>query len=461
MKRIPISALAALTVVGLLAACSSGGETPEATFDENEPVTISVQGYPVATDTAAVAAFDARIDAFEKEYPNITVEPSTNVWDGLTFSAQLAGKTIEDVIEVPLTEPQGLIARGQVVPITDQLADWEHYGELNPQALEPLSDEDGEIYGLPRSLFAQGLVYNRALFEAAGLDPDSPPTTWDEVREYADQINEATGKPGFLMQSIENQGGWQLSILTYAFGGDIQTADGDTYVSAFNDEPTADALQMLSDMRWKDASIGSNILNNQNDIIRQFAAGEVGMYMGTPGTYRLAKVNFGMPNTDDFGITSMPQVGDTNATLTGGQVLMVPASVSGAKLAAAAKWLVFAYGEPAHDPELAAENAEVQAADPAAVIGVPSLPIFDAEHQELIDEAIAPFVNVELEHFLAYKEGTAGLELKAEPPLAAQEVYAILDTVVQTVLTDENADIEALLDAAEQAADAKITAASR
>lgn len=459
MNRIPISAFAALTVVGLLAACTSGGNTPEATFDEDEPVTISVQGYPVATDTAGVALFDSRIEAFEKKYPNITVTPSTNVWDGLTFSAQLAGKTIEDVIEVPLTEPQGLIARGQVVPITDQLADWKHYDELSPQALEPLSDEDGEIYGLPRTLFAQGLVYNRALFEAAGLDPDSPPTTWDEVREYADQISEATGKPGFLMESIEHQGGWQLSMLTYAFGGDIEKADGDTYVAAFNDDPTTDALQLLSDMRWKDASTGSNVLNNQNDVIRQFAAGEVGMYLGTPGTYRLAKVNFGMPDTGDFGITSMPQVDDTNVTLTGGQVLMVPASVSGAKLAAAAKWLAFAYGEPAYDPEVAAEAAEAQAADPAAVIGVPSLPIFDDKHQELIDEAIAPFVNVEIEHFLPYKEGTAELGLKAEPPVAAQEVYAILDTVVQTVLTDEHADIEALLEQAEKDANAKITAA--
>lgn len=459
MTRTPIAALAALTIVGVLAACTSTGGTPEAGVDENAPVTISVQGYPVATDTAGVAAFDARIEAFEKEYPNITVEPSTNVWDGLTFSAQLAGKTIEDVIEVPLTEPQGLISRGQVVPISDQLADWKHYDELSPQALEPLSDDDGQIYGLPRTLFAQGLVYNRALFEAAGLDPDSPPTTWDEVREYADQINEATGKPGFLMESIDHQGGWQLSMLTYAFGGDIEKADGDTYVAAFNDDATTEALQLLSDMRWKDASVGTNILNNQNDVIRQFAAGEVGMYIGTPGTYRLAKVNFGMPNTDDFAITSMPQADDANSTLTGGQVLMVPASVSGPKLAAAAKWLAFAYGEPAYDPEVAATAAETQAADPAAVIGVPSLPIFDEKHQQLIDEAIAPYVNVELDHFRHYKEGTAELDLKAEPPIAAQEIYAILDTVVQTILTDEHADIEALLEQAESDANSKITAA--
>ncbi len=35
-----------------------------------------------------------------------------------------------------------------------------------------------------------GCSYNRDLFEAAGLDPDSPPTSWDEVREYAKQITD-------------------------------------------------------------------------------------------------------------------------------------------------------------------------------------------------------------------------------------------------------------------------------
>ena len=36
------------------------------------------------------------------------------------------------------------------------------------------------------------------LFEQAGLDPDNPPTTWDEVREAAKTITEKTGKAGFM-----------------------------------------------------------------------------------------------------------------------------------------------------------------------------------------------------------------------------------------------------------------------
>ena len=40
-----------------------------------------------------------------------------------------------------------------------------------------------------------GLHYNRALFEEAGLDPDQPPTTWDEVREYAKRSPTRPARP--------------------------------------------------------------------------------------------------------------------------------------------------------------------------------------------------------------------------------------------------------------------------
>ncbi|MEI3844069.1 MULTISPECIES: ABC transporter substrate-binding protein [Microbacterium] len=457
-KKILTGALAAGLVLGLTA-CGASAPAGDAGGGD-EKITLKVQGMPAATDQAGVAQFEQMIADFEEKYPNITVEGSTNVWDPMTFSAKLAGGGIEDVIEVPLTEPQGLIDRRQVTPIDEALADWDHADELNPQALAPLSDDEGNVYGIPRTLYAQGLVYNRALFEAAGLDPDSPPQTWDEVRAAAKAIHDKTGKVGFLIESKENQGGWQLAMMNYAFGGEMEKKEGDGYAPAFDSAETTKALQLLADMRWTDQSMGTSHLNNQNDVIKAFAAGEVGMYMGTPGTYKIAKVNFGMPNPDDFGITAMPQAGG-DATLTGGQVFMVPAGVKGAKLDAAVKWLVFAYAQPAYDPEVAAAQAEALAQDPTSAVGVPAMPMFDEAQQAKIDEAIAPFVNVELAHFAPYKEGTPALELKAEPAAAAQAVYGILDTVVQAVLSDENTDIDALLAKAEGDAAQKIASGAK
>ena len=44
------------------------------------------------------------------------------------------------------------------------------------------------IYGLPTINYTQGLVYNRALFSQAGLNPNDPPTTWAQVEADATAI---------------------------------------------------------------------------------------------------------------------------------------------------------------------------------------------------------------------------------------------------------------------------------
>jgi len=44
------------------------------------------------------------------------------------------------------------------------------------------------LYGLPTSNYTQGLIYNRKLFQEAGLNPDQPPTTWADVEKDATAI---------------------------------------------------------------------------------------------------------------------------------------------------------------------------------------------------------------------------------------------------------------------------------
>jgi multiple sugar transport system substrate-binding protein len=441
--------LGCAVIASALTACGSTSS------GESDEVVIRVQGMPPATDKPGLEQFKKMVAEFEKQNPGIRVQGSTTVFDPLTFSAKLAGGKAEEVIKVPLTEPQGLIARKQVRPLGKELAAWAHYKEFNPQVLQPLSDTAGEVYGVPQAPFAQGLVYNRDLFAKAGLDPDQPPKTWDDVRAAAKAIADRTGKAGFVHESKNNQGGWQLTMLAYTHGGEIERQQGDTYVAAFNAEPVKRALGLLKEMRWTDDSMGDAQLNDQNDVIKRFAAGEIGMYMGTPGTYRLAKMTYGMEDTDAFGIGPLPQAGG-NATLTGGDVYMVPKSVPAAKAAAAVKWLLYAYAQPQYDPAAAASQAGQLASDPKSAVGVPTLPMFDTAQQAKINDAVKPYVNVKLENFRPWLEGTPSLTLRPEPPVQAQQVYAVLDTVVQAVLTDRDASVDALLAKAETDVNTKL-----
>lgn len=443
-----IAATVALTACSALTPSKSGGGS-------GGDIILRVQGMPPATDKAELTLFKQQVADFEKANPGIKVKGSTTVFDPLTFSAKLAGGNVEDVIKVPLTEPQRLIQQKQVQSISSQLQSWNHFKEFNPQVLKPLSDSAGQVYGVPQNPYAQGLVYNRALFKKAGLDPDKPPTTWQEVRADAKAISERTGKAGFVQESKDSQGGWQLAIESYAFGGDLEQQQGGTYAATLTGQATKNALGLLKDMRWTDDSLGRDLLNNQNDAIRQFAAGQAGMFIGSPGTYRLAKTQFGMEHTDDFAVASMPQSGG-NATLTGGDIYMVPKSADTKHAAAAVKWLIFAYADPQYSTATAASQAKALAADPKSAVGVPTLPVFDAARQTAINAAIKPYVNINLDNFAPYTKGLGKLDLKPEPPYQAQALYTALDPVVQAVLTQRDADIDALLAKAEKDVNAKL-----
>ncbi len=49
----------------------------------------------------------------------------------------------------------------------------------------------GHVYAIPNSTDDRVLFYNRALFRQAGLDPDKPPQTWDEMIADAKRLTEA------------------------------------------------------------------------------------------------------------------------------------------------------------------------------------------------------------------------------------------------------------------------------
>jgi len=437
-------ALAALTVVPVLvgiAACSST-EDPQSDGD----VTITVMGKPVATNEAAVKLFEDQVAAFEEANPGITIEGSDVPWDAKSFAARLAGGSAPTLLRIPLTEPPALIERGQVADISEYASELDSFSKLNPRVMEFL-ERDGAVYGIPEKSYAFGLVYNRDIFEAAGLDPDAPPTTWDEVREYAKQITERTGKTGFGEITTNNSGGWHLTGYTYTRGGRMieQASDG-TWKAAFNDEATRDVLELWKAMRWEDDSLGDNVLGKQEDLLAEFAAGNVGMWISAPPDLYPNYVNLG-GDPAAFGAGPMPQ-GGGDATLAGATVLMVSATATEAEKAAAVKWMEWRALRPNYDLEVAVQTAKASAAD-GLPVGVPVLPIFDDETYAAYTDAIAEYINVPVENFAPYVDSLTSFEYVPEPEVSSQEIYAALDPLVQAILTDPIADIDALLADAE------------
>lgn len=441
-------ALATLVSIPLLAgiAACSGGPSDGLSADSDGKVTISIMGKPAATNTAAVELFERQVEAFEKANPNITLEASDVPWDAKTFTTRLAGGSAPTLLRVPLTEPPALIERGQVANIADVAAELDSFKDLNPRVMQFLQ-RDGAVYGIPEKSYAFGLVYNRDLFKQAGLDPDSPPETWEDVRKYAAQIADTTGKTGFGEITTNNSGGWHLTGYDYTFGGRIIERDSSgQWKAAFNDDSARDVLELWKAMRWEDDSLGDNVLGKQEDLVSEFTAGNVGMWISAPPDVYPNYIAAG-GDPEAFGAGPMPQ-GGADATLAGATVLMVNAAATQAEKEAAVKWMDWRALRPNYDLEVAAETAKASAAD-GLPVGVPVLPIFGDEAYAQYRDAIDEHINVPVKNFAPYVESLSAFEYVAEPEVASQEIYAALDPIVQAILTDTNADIDALLADAE------------
>ena len=102
----------------------------------------------------------------------------------------------------PTHHAKGLADNGQIADIDDQVQSLPYAGDFNEALLEAGRGADGRIYAVPaKSIYGVALHYNRALFEQAGLDPDNPPTTWDEVRTAAKAIKDETGNAGYAQMA--------------------------------------------------------------------------------------------------------------------------------------------------------------------------------------------------------------------------------------------------------------------
>jgi ABC-type glycerol-3-phosphate transport system substrate-binding protein len=446
-SRVVIAGIVAFVTV---AAVTSGVAAADKTV-------IHVAGIAPGADQAAYDAFLAREATFEKANPMIDIIGDEYTWNGQTFAAQIAGGSLPAVFTVPFTETKTLLENGQLADITSEVKALGYDKSYNPIILDAVLDENGNIFGLPYEAYAMGLHYNRALFRAAGLDPDSPPTTWDEVRAAARAITEATGEAGFATMTYNNTGGWQLTAQTVAHGGRTQVDNGDgTYTSTINNPGTVAALKFIKALRWEDNSMGSNFLLDWPSINQAFAAGQVGMYTQGADVYNYLVSNTDM-NPDDYGLTVIPTEGDNAGALGGGAVAVISPSLSADEQAAAVKWIDFYYLKKFFD-EATAKDAAKALADADQAVGTPSLPILDKASFDQYQGWIAEFVNVPVDQMSGYFDGIFQQTPVGEAKGKTQEIYALLDAVVQAVLTDKNADIDALLTQADVDAQAILDA---
>ncbi len=435
-RSIAIAGIAAVAMVGALSACSQGAA-------DDGKLELRVATFPPGADQAAYDAFAEQEQQFEELHPDIDIVGLEYEWTAPTFAAQLAGGSLPDVFTVPFTDSKTLLENDQLMDVTDELEELGYADKFNPIIISEVTDADGRIYGFPRQAYANGLHYNRDLFEQAGLDPDQPPATWDEVREAAKTIAEKTGKAGYATMATGNTGGWQLSVQADSRGAQLQEDNGDgTYTSTIDNDATKATLEFLHDLRWEDDSMGANFDLDWGSINQEFAAGNIGMYTSGSDVYTALVRDFGM-DPAQYGLTVIPTE-DGGGVLGGGDIAVMPPTLDDETKAAAVEWIDWYYMQKLLNEDAAVADAKALAASDQAV-GTPVLPVLDQETYEESLTWIEPYVNVPLDQMTGFTEGIFEQTPVGEFKGQTQPIYALMDNLVQAVLTDQAADVDALL----------------
>lgn len=239
--------LVALSVL-VLSACDTGSPTPtpisgptppipaptpspraDGSFKLNSAVSGNVTFWHFWGSPVRRTAIKRVVALCSRALPNIRVEevykPFTDIWRE-NIEAVKAGQGMPDVIVEDRPKLPKLAREG----IDQSLQDWAARDGIDGSAFWPFTWQqtlyEGETYGLPYETDVRVLYWNKSAFREAGLDPNSPPRTWDDLGAYASRLDKK-GADG----SYERIGFFPLWNLTpetwgYTNGAEWITGDG-------------------------------------------------------------------------------------------------------------------------------------------------------------------------------------------------------------------------------------------
>lgn len=216
-------------------------------------------------------------EEFEESNPDIDVEMEfvgwANLFDDIVTS--IGGGNAPDIMYIGSRWIPQLANMGSIIPLDEYLT--EEKKEMYPEKVWNTTTYKGEIYGVVRAMSSKALIYNKELFEEAGLDPEDPPETWDELHSYAkkiDALGENINGFGLAADKFTSTTSQFLNFL-YANGGRVVNEEGEVIL----DQPEAiEALDFYA-KKLPEVSESSPMEWRREDLIKPFEDGKIGMYI--------------------------------------------------------------------------------------------------------------------------------------------------------------------------------------
>lgn len=443
-RKIIATMLATVMAAGMLASCG-GGTT------ESGKVSLSVGGWPI-NEGKSLDDMNKKKDDFEAQYTDIEIVPDTWTWDIKTFYPKAEAGQMPDLFYTFFTEFQKLTDGDYVADLTDAMKETGYWDNMNPK-LRDLCSKDGRIYAMPTQAYALGISYNVKLFEQAGyMEEDGTPKQpkdWYELAEMAKHIKEVTGVPGFALETSGNCGGWFMTNIGWSFGVDwMEQQEDGSWKATFDTQEAVDTLQYIKDLKWKYDCVPANNIVSQDEAIKLYATGQTAMILDGVTTDRIGKYEM---DINDYGMMALPAGPAKHVALLGGALTCMPKNATPEQIDAAFKWQEFTGVKYslAEDRKASVEEGYITNVENGTVVGVKAMSPWndDSESVKFRNEMIDKYCNINPNHVRLYNESlkSSEMELQAEEPVCCQDLYGILDNIIQEVYSNENADCAALI----------------
>ena len=298
---------AVLAVVLVLGASALGCR--QAQPDRMPDGRIPVRVFLMLISTDQVAFYDWAERAFEAEHPDIDVIveqfPGSSLKDfEIKLRLRFSSGQAPDLFHVNANVAAELAALDLLAPAPPSIVRMAEENSLNA-LVRTAARFDGTPYGIVSDGVWTALYYNKDHFREAGLDPERPPETWDELIEVADRltVRNAAGEPvraGLSLRKSGFKAGTAEKWLTflYSAGGRAYSEDGTR--AAFDSEAGRAALDFYHTVLFE-RRIDS--VEHEGDQ-QGFGQGRVAMFLREPHVMGWLRDNY--PDLD-YGVAPVPR----------------------------------------------------------------------------------------------------------------------------------------------------------
>lgn len=281
-SKVKLAGMVALAIL-TTAACGTANQETASTATtgsdkiSNTPTKITFYSYNLAIASQKEGVLQL-ISEFEAAHPDIKIDPIAIASNEINTKVQadIAAGSRPDIAQLVFdgldyaVQNYGAKALEDVVPADDLKKNFEGF---SPNGLK-LGQLKGKTYGMPYTFSTPVLFYNAKVFQDAGLDPNQPPKTWDEVKQAALQITSKTKAAGVHIQGMAGAD-WVAQALVGSNGGKVLSDDRKTI--QFGEPGAVGAIKMWQDL----IQSGAHDKLNDGDVTQSFSEGKLGMLLTT------------------------------------------------------------------------------------------------------------------------------------------------------------------------------------